>query len=63
MTIDKVKFRKLVTPGDQLVIEVVPLRKGRVWKLEGNIKVDGQVVCSAEFMATMAPRPDAAPAA
>lgn len=62
MTIDKVKFRKLVTPGDQLIIEVVPLRTGRVWKLEGQIKVDGAVVCSAEFMATMAPRPDVTPA-
>jgi 3-hydroxyacyl-[acyl-carrier-protein] dehydratase len=56
MAIDKVKFRKPVTPGDQLVIEVVPLRKGRIWKMKGECTVDGKVVSSAEFLATMAPR-------
>ena len=57
MSIDGVKFRKPVTPGDQLVIEVVPLRKGRVWKMKGTAKVDGNVVSQAEFVATMAPKP------
>ena len=56
MAIDKVKFRKPVVPGDQLVIEVVPLRKGRIWKMKGECKVDGKVVSQAEFLATMAPR-------
>jgi 3-hydroxyacyl-[acyl-carrier-protein] dehydratase len=56
MAIDKVKFRKPVTPGDQLVIEVVPLRRGRIWKMKGEIRVDGQVVSQAEFLATMADR-------
>jgi len=56
MAIDNVKFRKPVTPGDQLVIEVVPLRKGRIWKMKGEIRVDGQVVSQAEFLATMADR-------
>ncbi len=57
MAIDKVKFRKPVTPGDQLVIEVVPLRKGKIWKMKGEVRVDDAVVCSAEFLATMADRP------
>jgi 3-hydroxyacyl-[acyl-carrier-protein] dehydratase len=57
MAIDNVKFRKPVVPGDQLVIEVVPLRRGRIWKMKGEIKVDGQVVSQAEFLATMADRP------
>jgi beta-hydroxyacyl-ACP dehydratase FabZ len=57
MSIDGVKFRRPVTPGDQLIIEVVPLRKGRIWKMKGECRVDDQVVSSAEFMATMAPRP------
>lgn len=57
MAIDKVKFRKPVTPGDQLVIEVVPLRTGKIWKMKGEIRVDGAVVCQAEFLATMADRP------
>jgi beta-hydroxyacyl-ACP dehydratase FabZ len=54
MAIDKVKFRKAVTPGDQLRIEVVPLRKGKIFKMSGEITVDGQVVSSAEFLAGLA---------
>ena len=55
--IDGARFKRPVTPGDQLLIEVVPLRKGRIWRMKGECRVDGQVVSSAEFMATMAPRP------
>ena len=54
MAIDAVKFRKAVTPGDQLHIEVVPLRKGKIFKMRGEIKVDGVVVSSAEFLAGLA---------
>jgi beta-hydroxyacyl-ACP dehydratase FabZ len=54
MAIDAVKFRKAVTPGDQLHIEVVPLRKGKIFKMQGEIKVDGQVVSQAEFLAGLA---------
>ena len=54
MAIDAVKFRKAVTPGDQLHIEVVPLRKGKIFKMKGEIKVDGKVVSSAEFLAGIA---------
>jgi beta-hydroxyacyl-ACP dehydratase FabZ len=54
MAIDAVKFRRAVTPGDQLMIEVVPLRKGKIFKMKGEIKVDGQVVSSAEFLAGLA---------
>ena len=50
-----------VLPGDQVLLEVVPLRKGAsVWKMRGEAKVAGQVVCEAEFLATLAAR-DAAP--
>ena len=51
MAIDAVKFRKAVVPGDQLIIEVVPLRKGKIFKMKGEIRVDGNVVSSAEFLA------------
>jgi len=51
MAIDGVKFRKAVVPGDQLFIEVVPLRKGKIFKVRGEIKVDGKVVTEAELMA------------
>jgi 3-hydroxyacyl-[acyl-carrier-protein] dehydratase len=62
MAIDKVKFRKPVVPGDQLILEVVPLRKGAaVWKMRGEAKVDGQVVTEAEFVATIAPREQTPP--
>ena len=54
MAIDAVKFRKAVTPGDQLHIEVVPLRKGKIFKMKGEIRCDGQVVSSAEFLAGLA---------
>jgi beta-hydroxyacyl-ACP dehydratase FabZ len=62
MAIDKVKFRKPVVPGDALVIEVVPLRKGgAIWKMRGEAKVGGSVVAEAEFLASIQPRPGAAP--
>jgi 3-hydroxyacyl-[acyl-carrier-protein] dehydratase len=52
--IDKARFRKPVTPGDLLSLEVVPLRKGgAIWKLRGEAKVDGVVVAEAELMATI----------
>ena len=54
MAIDAVKFRKAVVPGDQLIIEVVPLRKGKIFKMKGEIQVDGQIVSSAEFLAGLA---------
>jgi beta-hydroxyacyl-ACP dehydratase FabZ len=54
MAIDAVKFRKAVVPGDQLRIEVVPLRKGKIFKMKGEIRVDGNVVSSAEFLAGLA---------
>ena len=54
MAIDAVKFRKAVVPGDQLIIDVVPLRKGKIFKMKGEIQVDGQVVSSAEFLAGLA---------
>ena len=54
MAIDAVKFRKAVVPGDQLIIEVVPLRKGKIFKMRGEIKVAGVVVSEAEFLAGLA---------
>ncbi len=52
MSIEKAKFRKPVVPGDQLVLEVEALQtRGKVWKFKGEAKVDGKVVCEAEFMA------------
>ena len=54
MALDKVKFRRPVVPGDQLRLEVTPLRKGgAIWKMKGKAVVDGQVAAEAEFLATI----------
>lgn len=59
MAIDKAKFRKPVIPGDHLILEVTPLRKGgAIWKMRGEAKVGGVLVAEAEFMASIQPRPD-----
>jgi 3-hydroxyacyl-[acyl-carrier-protein] dehydratase len=61
MAIDKAKFRKPVTPGDVLRLEVTPLRKGGViWKMRGEARVGDDLVAEAEFMASIQPRPGAA---
>ena len=55
MSCDKVKFRRAVTPGDQLEI-CVKLTKSRGDKIgvaEGVCKVAGKVVSSAELMFTV----------
>ncbi len=49
-SIDEAKFRKPVTPGDQLMIEVVFLKERRgIALFNGVAKVDGDVVCSAQL--------------
>jgi UDP-3-O-[3-hydroxymyristoyl] N-acetylglucosamine deacetylase / 3-hydroxyacyl-[acyl-carrier-protein] dehydratase len=57
MSIDKIKFRKPVRPGDQLRFEVdiVQLR-GNVCRIAGVAKVDGAVVCEAEMAAMVRDR-------
>jgi 3-hydroxyacyl-[acyl-carrier-protein] dehydratase len=50
--IDKVRFRKTVVPGDQLIFEMQVIKqKGKIWKMTGKAKVDDKVVAEAEFMA------------
>lgn len=54
MTLDQVKFRKPVVPGDQLIMELEIVRKKRrVIKLEGTAKVDGRLAAEAQLMATI----------
>ncbi|MEM7417395.1 MAG: bifunctional UDP-3-O-[3-hydroxymyristoyl] N-acetylglucosamine deacetylase/3-hydroxyacyl-ACP dehydratase [Gemmatimonadota bacterium] len=57
MTIDGAKFRKPVTPGDQLVfeMEVLQFRRG-VCKIAGKALVDGKTVAQAEFKASLQDR-------
>lgn len=52
MTIDGVKFRKPVKPGDQLRMHVEKIKERRnVFVFKGQSIVDGQVVSEAEFTA------------
>mgnify|MGYP001256263923 FL=1 len=52
MSIDKARFRKLVTPGDQLLIEVKKKHARRsVWKFDCSAKVDSEVVADASITA------------
>lgn len=60
MTIDNCKFRRPVTPGDQLVItSIVSKSRGNVWKFTGVAKVDGQICAEAEFSAMIMDPPEA----
>ena len=54
MSMDKVKFRKPVVPGDQIIFELKPLRTGsRVWKMAGRAFVKDDLVAEAELVATI----------
>jgi 3-hydroxyacyl-[acyl-carrier-protein] dehydratase len=57
MGIDKVKFRRPVTPGDQVIFEVKFLKqRAKVFKMAGIAYVDKKVVAEAELMATFGER-------
>lgn len=50
--IDKVRFRRPVVPGDQLVmtVELLAIKRLRFGKMYGRAEVDGQLVCEGELM-------------
>ena len=50
--IDGVRFRRPVVPGDQLLItcELLSLKRRRFGKVQAEVTVDGQLVCSGELM-------------
>lgn len=57
MSIDGAKFRRPVTPGDQLRLKLTMLKlKNRVSKMRGEAYVDGKLVAEAEFVATVVDR-------
>jgi len=52
MSLDNVKFRRPVKPGDQLRFELDMVQiRGMVCKMRGVAKVDGEVVCEADMAA------------
>jgi len=54
--IDGARFKRPVSPGDQLVMEVsIVANKRGLWKFAGIAKVDGNVAAEAELMCTVRP--------
>jgi UDP-3-O-[3-hydroxymyristoyl] N-acetylglucosamine deacetylase/3-hydroxyacyl-[acyl-carrier-protein] dehydratase len=57
MSLDNVKFRRPVVPGDQLRSEVEMLQfRGKTCRLKGVAYVDGQAVAEAEMLARVVDR-------
>jgi UDP-3-O-[3-hydroxymyristoyl] N-acetylglucosamine deacetylase / 3-hydroxyacyl-[acyl-carrier-protein] dehydratase len=57
ISLDNIKFRKPVKPGDQLRFEVDMVQvRGKVCRIAGVAKVDGTVVCEAEMAAMVRDR-------
>ncbi|MGC1219784.1 MAG: 3-hydroxyacyl-ACP dehydratase FabZ [Phormidesmis sp.] len=50
--IDKVKFRRPVVPGDQLIIttELVTIKRLRFGKMKARAEVNGQLACEGQLM-------------
>lgn len=54
MTVDKVKFRKPVVPGDTVRFHVRKLKqRGNMWWYRGEAKVDDKVVAEGEVSAML----------
>jgi 3-hydroxyacyl-[acyl-carrier-protein] dehydratase len=53
--IDKVRFRRPVVPGDQLIltVELLSVKRRRFGKMQGKAEVDGQLVSEGELMFSM----------
>ncbi|WP_366945111.1 3-hydroxyacyl-ACP dehydratase FabZ [Zoogloea sp.] len=50
-SVDNVRFKRPVVPGDQLMLEVEIVRTIRnIWKFKGVARVAGEVATEAEFM-------------
>jgi 3-hydroxymyristoyl/3-hydroxydecanoyl-(acyl carrier protein) dehydratase len=63
MSMNNVKFRKPVVPGDQLVLEVEMVsRRSKVIHIRSKAFVDTSVVAEGEFTAAIVDRDEAKPA-
>ena len=52
--IENCKFRRPVVPGDQLRLEItITAKKGPVWKMHGEARVDGALAAKADLTATI----------
>jgi 3-hydroxyacyl-[acyl-carrier-protein] dehydratase len=49
--IDNARFKRVVEPGDQLILSVKYLKRKRgIWKFKAEASVDGGSVCTADIM-------------
>jgi 3-hydroxyacyl-[acyl-carrier-protein] dehydratase len=56
--IDNARFKKPVSPGDQLIIDVrLTASKRGIWKFSGVAKVDGQIAAEADLICAVRPTP------
>ena len=54
VAIDKVRFRKPIFPGDQIIFELTAMRKGsRIWKMKGKAMVNKKIAAEAELVAAL----------
>ena len=54
MAMDKVKFRRPILPGDQILFELTAMRKGsRIWKMKGKAMVNKKIAAEAELVAAI----------
>jgi len=54
VAIDKVRFRKPIFPGDQIIFELTAMRKGsRIWKMKGRAMVNKKIAAEAELVAAL----------
>jgi 3-hydroxyacyl-[acyl-carrier-protein] dehydratase len=52
MGIDKARFRRIVKPGDELLLEVKLVQeRGRVVKIVGTARVHNEIACEATILA------------
>ncbi len=55
--IDKAIFRKVVRPGDQLLLHVKVIKQKReLYVMSGEVRVDGKIASEAEMTAVVRPR-------
>ena len=63
MGIERVRYRRPVHPGDQVIIEALVRRlRSRMGLLRGIARVDGNVVCEGTMTFALGPRNDPTPA-
>ncbi|MBU6489302.1 MAG: 3-hydroxyacyl-ACP dehydratase FabZ [Burkholderiales bacterium] len=52
--IDKARFKRVVEPGDQLILNATFERRMRnIWKFKAHAEVDGVIAAEAELMCTI----------